>query len=102
MGIIFGGLGALAIVGGLIFASANGLLGAKKPNAGGAAVLSAPPAQTVRLRLTAPAPDVATAPVVNAPPAQTKPMPAEVIEYLRWLKKFEAGRVAWSPRAKRR
>lgn len=95
MGIIFGGLGALVIVGGLIFASASGLLGAKKPDTGGAAVLSAPPAQTVQAPvLTAPAPDVATAPVVNAPPAQSKPMPPDVIEYLRWLKKFEAGRVA--------
>lgn len=95
MGIALGGGAALLIIAGLIFASASGLLGAKKPNTGGAAVLSAPPAQTVQAPvLTAPAPVVHTAPVVNAPPAKGNPMPADVIEYLRWLKKFEAGRLA--------
>ncbi len=89
-----GGVGALLIVAGLIFASASGLLGAKKPNAGGAAVLSAPPAQTVQAPvLNAPAPVIENAPVVSAP-GKNAPMPADVVDYLRWLKKFEADRIS--------
>lgn len=85
---------ALATIAGLILA-ASGVFSAKKPEAGGAAVLSAPPAQTMQAPvLTAPAPQVSAAPVISAPPAQTNPMPEDVIAYLRWLKQFEAGRVA--------
>ncbi|MBC8139666.1 MAG: hypothetical protein H8F28_27615 [Fibrella sp.] len=95
MAIAIGGGTALVIIAGLIFGFSSGLLGAKKPNTGGAAVLSAPPAQTVQAPLlTAPAPSTANAPVVSAPPAKTNPMPADVIDYLRWLKTFEAGRLA--------
>lgn len=95
MAIVWGGGAALAIMAGLIFATASGLLGAKKPNSGGAAVLSAPPAKTVQAPvLTAPAPTTENAPVLDAPAAKNVPMPADVIDYLRWLKKFESGRVA--------
>ncbi|MBC8139954.1 MAG: zinc-ribbon domain-containing protein [Armatimonadetes bacterium] len=93
--IAFGGGAALVVVAGLIFAAASGVFSAKKPEASGAAVLSAPPAQTVQAPvLTAPAPEVSTAPVISAPPAQGNPMPEDIIAYLRWLKQFEAGRIA--------
>ena len=92
--IMLGGSAGLLLVAGLIW-GAYGLLGAKKPTTGGAAVLSAPPAQVTQAPvLTAPAPSVATAPVITAPPAQGNPMPEDVIAYLRWLKQFEAGRIA--------
>ena len=95
MMLVGGGVAALVVFAMLVFAMSSGLLGAKKPSTAGAAVLSAPPAQTVTAPvLAAPAPTVQTAPVVTAPPAKTNPMPADVIDYLRWLKKFEAGRVA--------
>ena len=85
---------ALVAIAGLIFLSASGILGAKKPDTGSAGVLTAPPTQTAQAPvLTAPAPKVpAPAPVLQAPPPKGNPMPAEVIDYLRWLKRFEAGR----------
>ena len=93
--IAVGGGVTLIAVAGLIFAAASGVFSAKKPEASGAAVLSAPPAQTTQAPvLTAPAPQAPIAPVITAPAAQTNPMPEDVIAYLRWLKQFEAGRIA--------
>jgi|GEM_PF-1009711 Type IV secretory pathway, VirJ component len=86
---------ALVAIAGLIFLSASGLLGAKKPETKSAGVLTAPPTETVQAPvLTAPAAQPpAPAPVMQAPPPQGNPMPPEVIDYLRWLKRFEAGRL---------
>ncbi len=93
--IVVGSVAALVLIAAFIFASASGLLGAKKPDGGGAAVLSAPPAHPDQAPLLgAPAPTTAVAPVITAPPAQNTPMPTDVVDYLRWLKQFEKGRVA--------
>lgn len=90
-----GGGAAVVVAAGLVWAFASGVFGAKKPDAGGAAVLSAPPTQTVQAPvLSAPAPQVPVAPLIAAPAAQTNPMPEDVIAYLRWFKSFEAGRIA--------
>jgi hypothetical protein len=94
MMMIGGGTAALLILA-AIFISASGILGAKKPKTDNAGVLIAPPAKPAAAPLiVAPAPKASDAPVVTAPPAQGNPMPADVIDYLRWLKQFEAGRVA--------
>jgi len=95
MAIMFGAGGALVLIAGLIFLSASGLLAAKRPTINNTGVLSAPPTQMVQAPvLVAPAPNAATAPVISAPVSQGTPMPADVIDYLRWLKEFEKGRVA--------
>lgn len=86
---------ALLAVGGVLFWQVRaGILSAQKPAAGPAVgILNAPPTQTVQAPvLSAPAPQAPSAPVLQAPRTTERPMPADVIAYLRWLKKFEAAR----------
>jgi len=84
---------AVVAIAGLIFLSASGLLGAKKPTTASGGVLTAPPAQPAQAPvLTAPPAQLPSAPVLEKPVAKNTPMPADVIDYLRWLKQYEAGR----------
>jgi hypothetical protein len=84
---------AVVLIAALIFATATGILGAKKPTTPTSGVLTAPPAAPPQAPvLTAPPAQVPQAPVLTKPVAQSVPMPADVIDYLRWLKQFEAGR----------
>ena len=93
--IALGGGAVVLVAGSLLWAFISGVFGAPKPTTSGAAVLTAPPAQTAQAPvLSAPAPSIATAPIITAAPAQGNPMPEDVIAYLRWLKQFEAGRIA--------
>lgn len=91
-----GGLVALAIIA-FFIARAAGLFSGAKAEPVSAGVLSAPQTQVVAAPILN-APPVSTpgpAPVLRAPqmpPPRTNPMPADVIDYLRWLKQFEAGR----------
>ncbi|MBC8103072.1 MAG: zinc ribbon domain-containing protein, partial [Cytophagales bacterium] len=89
-----GGLIALAVIAFFIARAAGLFSGAAAAPQAATGVLSAPQTQVVAAPILT-APSVAppsAAPVLQAPPAKTNPMPADVAEYLRWLKQFEAGR----------
>ncbi len=90
-----GGLVALAIIAFFIMRAAGLFSGAKTETAA-TGVLSAPQTQVVAAPiLNAPAVATPAAPVLRAPqapPAITNPMPPDVVDYLRWLKRFDAGR----------
>jgi hypothetical protein len=95
---IGGGLVALAIVA-FFIARAAGLFSGAKAEAPSTGVLSAPQTQVVAAPvLNAPPVAAPTAPVLRAPqmatppPPRTNPMPPDVIDYLRWLKRFDTGR----------
>jgi hypothetical protein len=94
------GVACLGVAGFLLVKS--GVLGAK-PTAGNGAVIQSPATQAQAPLLSAPntqaqAP-VMAAPPVNAPPSNViappgnpgNAMPEDVVEYLRWLKRFHAG-----------
>jgi len=88
-----GGIAALAIVA-FIVAKAAGVFSGQKVDTPSSGVLVAPPVQTVNAPVLS-APSVSTlpsAPVLQAPAVKGNPMPDDVIEYLRWLKQFEAAR----------
>ena len=89
---IAGGIVALALVAFLVV-KASGILGAHKAATPVAGVLNAPAVQTVGApMLNAPAVEAPQSPVLQPPTVAGVPMPADVIEYLRWLKRFEAAR----------
>lgn len=94
--VIYASLGAAALIllGVVLFAQVrSGVLSAQGTRTPATGVLNAPSAQTPQSPvLTAPAPNSPTAPVIQAPQTASVPMPEDVIEYLRWLKRFEAGR----------
>lgn len=84
----------LLAIAGFLFAKATGVLSARKTEAPVTGVLTAPPTQTVQAPVLS-VPPVAgpkAAPVLAPPLSVGNPMPEDVIEYLRWLKKFEAAR----------
>ena len=94
-----GALVALAIIA-FFIARAAGLFSGARAEAPATGVLSAPQTQVVAAPILN-APAVATpgpAPILRGPqmspppPPRTNPMPADVIDYLRWLKRFDAGR----------
>jgi zinc ribbon protein len=78
----------------LLVRARSGVLSAGQPESKAVGVLSAPtiPAPPPAPVLAAPEPQAPSAPVLQAPEATPIPMPADVIGYLRWLKKFEAYR----------
>lgn len=95
-------IGLAALIGAIVAAlalffilKASGVLGAKETAMGSGAVLTAPETRPVAAPvLTAPevkAPDV-KAPILAPPASKDNPMPEDVVEYLRWLKRFEAAR----------
>lgn len=90
---IGGALAALAIIALLVAKAAGVFSGAKaEPTASG--VLTAPPTRVAAAPILTP-PSVAAptpAPVLQAPQTKGNPMPADVIDYLRWLKQFDSGR----------
>jgi hypothetical protein len=89
---IGGGVAALALLGFLAL-KASGLLGAKPTAAPAAAVLSAPTTQVAQAPvLAAPAVQPPAAPVIQPPVVAGNPMPADLVDYLRWLKQFESAR----------
>ncbi|MES2461179.1 MAG: zinc ribbon domain-containing protein [Armatimonadota bacterium] len=95
---IGGGLVALAIIA-FFIARAAGLFSGAKAEAPATGVLSAPQTQVVAApvlnapEVAAPAAPVLRAPqMASPPPPITNPMPADVIDYLRWLKQFDIGR----------
>lgn len=87
--------GVVVLIAAIVFAKMSGLLGAHQTEVPRTAVLNAPAAQAVPApvmnapKVEAPKP---SAPVLQPPVAQGNPMPEDVIEYLRWLKRFEAAR----------
>jgi hypothetical protein len=93
--LIAAALGGVALVGlaAFLFARASAPLSANKPAVGGGGVLSAPPAQTAPAPvLSAPQVEAPKAPVIAPPATVGNPMPADVADYLRWLKQFEMAR----------
>ena len=86
---------AIIALGLMIFLRARaGVLNAARPDMGSSVgVLNAPPTQNSSAPLlNAPTPETPKAPILNVPKVAGKPMPDDVIAYLRWLKQFEAGR----------
>jgi hypothetical protein len=87
---------ALAVIG-LGIAKVAGVFSAAPTATTNTGVLAAPNTEAVNAPVLAPPPvaQPSAAPVLEGPtppPAQTNPMPQDVIDYLRWLKRYEAGR----------
>jgi hypothetical protein len=91
--------GVLVLIAALLLAKASGLLAANKTDVPKTAVLNAPtataptPAPLLNApRVNAPSVPSVSAPVLQAPTQAGVPMPDDVIDYLRWLKKYETAR----------
>lgn len=95
-------VGLAALIGAIVAAlalffilKASGVLGSKETAMGSSPVLNAPETRPIAApvltapEVKAPKPE---APILAPPTSKDNPMPEDVVEYLRWLKRFEAAR----------